>query len=58
MEIAERFGGVSHKIRLDVLCCSLINTVDPDQACENITYARAQNSEVGLDKDPVYLRKY
>lgn len=26
----------------------LISTVDPDQACENIVYARAQNSEVRL----------
>ena len=45
MEIAERFGGPFHVPMMNL--SMLIIPVDPDQACENIAYARAQNSEVG-----------
>lgn len=41
-EIAERFGGAC----LVVTAGFSDSLVDPEQACDNIVYARAQNSEV------------
>jgi hypothetical protein len=45
MEIAERFGG---KSKQSYASQWLTRSVDGEQACENIVYARAQNSEVYL----------
>ena len=45
-EIAERYGGKSSKKASAPQLLTLDMIVDPDQACENIVYARAQNSEV------------
>ena len=55
MEIAERFGG--NWLTFLEFVTKLTRVVDPDQACENIAYARAQNSEVSnihiLDANPL-----
>ncbi|RKF60228.1 Meiotic recombination protein dmc1 [Erysiphe neolycopersici] len=42
-EIAERFGGDCSFLKLGL---ALTNIVDPDQACENIAFARAGNTEM------------
>jgi meiotic recombination protein DMC1 len=52
-EIAERFGGWYLSILYLSLMLSIL--VDPEQACENIVYARAQNSEVQPSFDLCHL---
>lgn len=49
-EIAERFGGKLAPTQISVTFAYPIQ-VDPEQACENIAYARAQNSEVNPTLD-------
>ena len=51
-EIAERFGGETAKSHYFVQ--ALTDAVDPDQACDNIVYARALNSEVSLCSPTIY----
>jgi len=51
MEIAERFGGQFPAVLIPT---GLTISVDPDQACENIAYARAQNTEVSYQLLPQF----
>lgn len=53
MEIAERFGGKLPTPDIRYHFGVLNAPVDPDQACENISYARAQNSEVTFPLPPL-----